>query len=310
MTVSTKAPVNPTGPVAVLNCPLNVTSTSSLVLDATASYGHGGRKYKAVQWSVAATQSNVPTYSPTQNPTHSPSSGSHSRMLTDTLPQATTIANTLNTFSGNYQILKPITINPADFDQSAYIFTLTLTNFLDQTASTSVTVAHTPDPIPLLNIIGQSYRTVYASSILTVLSVANSTTKVTFSWSYAVSDGSVPGPFTPLTSSVDPSILSLPAYALTADRTYTIKVTGTTAKSSASANITVYVQTGTVTAAITGGAVRSVPAHKYLALDASSSYDSDSLAALSYQVREGERLCVWCGSEREGVCVCVFLVYI
>ena len=271
--LSTLAPDNPTGPVVVLNCPLHIGSCANLVLDATASYGNGGRPYTTVQWSVSAVTDSSPA--------------AHS--------DAINVADYLNAYSSLYQVSKPITILAQSLTKASYTITLSLTNFLSLKYFATIAVTLTIDPdIPLLSIIGPSYRTMVASSPLKILSVATfsscssmSDEKVTFAWT--VRKESDNNQTLIKSTSLDPSIFSIPAYSLVANNNYMVKVTVSTDTSTISASIIVYVAHGVVTAVIVGGSYRSAPVDQELLIDASGSFDSDNIqgaaSRLSYQVR-------------------------
>ena len=269
--LSTLAPNNPTSPVVVLNSPLSLGSCANLVLDATASYGNGGRLYTSVQWIVSAV------------------AGSSSTASID----AANITTYLNSYSSRYQVSTPITILAQNLTKAAYTITLSLTNFLTIKSFATVTVTVNTDPnIPLLSIIGPSYRTMVASSPLIILSVASlsscasSALPVVFVWTVKNGGASV----NMKSSSLDPSIFAVPSYGLVVNNVYTVTVTASTGMSTVSASTTVYVAHGVVTAVIVGGTYRSAPVDKALQLDASGSYDTDfpqiSASMLSFKVQK------------------------
>ena len=269
----TLSPKNPTSPVVVLNSPLSLGSCANLVLDATASYGNGGRPYTSIQWNVSAV------------------GGSSSTARID----AANITTYLNSYSYRYQVSTPITILAKYLTKASYMITLTVINFLGLTSSTTVTVTVNTDPnIPLLSIIGPSYRTIVASSPLTILSVAtlsscaSSALPVAFVWT--VRKGNRTAITNIKSSSLDPSIFAIPSYGLVVNTVYTIAVTASIGMSTVSASTIVYVAYGVVTAVIVGGTNRSAPVDRVLQLDASGSYDSDYpptiASTLKYQVKQ------------------------
>ena len=271
--LSTLAPNNPTSPVVILKSPLSLGSCANLVLDATASYGNGGRPYTTVQWSVSAV------------------AGSSFTASID----AANITTYLNSYSSRYQVSTPITVLAQNLTKASYTITLILTNFLTLASFATVTVTVNTDPnIPLLSIIGPSYRTMVASSPLTILSVATLSIcapfalPVVFVW--MVKKGNSTANTKIKSSSLDPSIFAIPPYELVVDNVYTIELTASTPTSTVTASTIVYVAHGVVTAVIVGGTYRSAPVDKVLLLDASGSYDSDyrnsSLSTLSYQVQQ------------------------
>ena len=165
--------------------------------------------------------------------------------------------------------------------------TLDLINFLGSYSSTTVSITVHDNPLsPTLSIIGPSFRTIIASDPLTILSVATvyGNNTASFQWSVTVDNHNT----TIKSTSKDPSQFILAAYKLSVDTTYTITVQVTAGTYTVSASTTVYVTHGTVTAAIVGGNVRSVPVDKILVLDGSISYDADVSSSvtstLTYQV--------------------------
>ena len=264
----TLSPRNPSAPTVILNSPLSLGPCANLPLDATGSYGNGGRLYTSVRWTVSA--------------------------VTDSISiNVTNLQSYLNDYSSRYQVSRPITVLPQKLTRASYRITLTLMNFFGLKSFTTIAVNVTADRnLPSVSVIGPSYRSMVASSPLTILSAttlsscADGLSKVTFSWS--VSTGSNGVTTSIKSSSLDPSKFYVTSYALTVDTTYTVTVTALTGAASASASTIVYVAHGVVTAAILGGYTRSVPLDQPLTLDASFSSDSDfptsSVSALSYKV--------------------------
>ena len=265
----TMAPNIPTTPVVVLNSPVSLGSCANLVLDATASYGNGGRPYTSIQWIVSARSSAASI-------------------------DTTTISTYLNSFSSRYQVSTPITILAQNLTKASYMITLNLRNFLGMTSFATVTITVITDSnLPSLSIIGPSYRTMVASSPLKVLSVATLSScasgalPVIFVWT--VKEGNRTAITNIKSSSLDPSIFAIPSYGLVVNNVYTVTVTALTHASTVNVSTTVYVAHGVVTAVIAGGTYRSAPVDKVLQLDATGSYDSDypqtSSSMLTYQVQ-------------------------
>jgi hypothetical protein len=264
----------------VVSAPSIISICSNLTLDATGSYGNGGRRYTAVTWAASA----VPFIS------------------TDPAVDTTAIQRSLNAYSSKYQVYKPAVIKGSSLTGATYTFVLSLTNFLGLTSSQTFNVVATRSQnVPTLSIIGPSHQTITASSPLTILSAAALSTCTTLSdsvvYTWAVYMGktfvSIPN------TSLDPSRFSLPAYTLTVDKAYVITVTATVGGASSSASVTVYVAHGTVKAGVVGGNTRSTPVDKALVLNATISQDADfspSLAStLIYKVKQF--LCVFCSLE-------------
>ena len=271
--VPTLFPSNPLSPTVIINAPNSLGSCSNLSLDATGSYGNGGRLYKSVVWTVVAVD-----YS--------------SHVAVSDTSRALALQTYLNDYSLVNQVFMPITISQSSLVGASYIFTLTLTNFLGlYRASSAIVNVNTKSNVPVLTIIGPLYQTIVASSPLTILSTASLPTcasqssKITYAWTVSLAGVSI----TPLEStSSDPSQFHLPAYSLIVDKTYDIMVSATADSVTSSAFVTVYVQHGSVTAAVVGGYARSAPVNQILTLDASISSDADvspsSQSDLTYQV--------------------------
>jgi hypothetical protein len=197
MSVITGAPLHPMTPTVIVNAPQFLGSCNDLLLDATGSYGNGGRLYNAVVWIVSATDADV---------------------------DLSVIQSYLNSTSALYQISMPFSIPAAILTKATYTFTLRLTNFLVLSNFITVVTVVTSDPnLPILTIIGPTYQTIVASSALTILSAATlsscatKTTSVKYSWSVQKNGLSFALPST----SLDPSRFSLGAYSLAVETSYT-----------------------------------------------------------------------------------------
>jgi REJ domain len=262
----TLPPVNPLAPTVIVTTPNVLGACSDLSVDATESYGSGGRLYTSLSWNVSATSSDP------------------SVAFVDT----SAIQRHLNFRSAMHQVRRPILVPRSTLSEGVYKITLHLTNFLGLSSFKTVQITVTGErDLPLLTILGASYRSQLASSSLTVLATAvlsscsSSTSSIKFKWAVSESDQSVDIS----SSSRDPSRFLLAPYTLQADKTYTVTVTATVGASSAVSSVNVYVGHGPVTAAIVGGYERSVPLDKPLFLDGSVSFDSDNKTAiLSHKV--------------------------
>ena len=271
-TVQTLGPANPIVPTVVISASAYLGSCENLVLDATGSYGNGGRMYTSVLWTVSAVKQDA----------------------TGAALDTSAIQTYLNAASLSNQVYQPITILSSSLTAASYTITLRLINFLGlSSSSTRIVLVSADSSIPSLTIIGPSYLSLRASSPLTILSVAtqssclSKTTDVTYLWT--VQTGYPLTPVGKISVSRDPSRFSLPAYNLTVDATYIVTITASVGKSSTSASVTVYVGRGIVTAAVLGGYIRSVPVDQILILDASISTDDDTqptaTSTLTYKVR-------------------------
>jgi hypothetical protein len=201
MSVIALAPLNPSTPTVVINAPLFLGSCTNLTLDATASYGNGGRLYTAVMWTVSATSYGV----------------------SDVIVDASSIQSYLNAYSALHQASSPISIGANSLTKATYIFTLSLTNFFGLSSFKTVAIDVSSDPnLPVLSIIGTSYRVIVASSTLQILSLATLSTcvsggtTVTYTWTVKKDGLEVAIP----SISLNPSQFSLAAYALAVGNSY------------------------------------------------------------------------------------------
>ena len=255
-TISLRGPINPPVPNVVISTSALVGLCSDVIIDASASYGSGLRNWYHVTWNVESSN------------------------------DVTAILAALNQATNG--IYYPITIARNLFNVGNYNFTLTLENFFLQSSSSSVLITVNGDPkTPLLSLLGQNLYTIKPSSSLflqvqgQIPACSGVATPLTYSWKIYLNKL----PVSLASHSNDPRTYSLPAYSLKSLNAYTIVSTVTSGISaSASVNISVVVIKGAIVAVISGGTSRTVPVSFRLSLDASSSYDQDSLSSiLSYR---------------------------
>lgn len=261
--VLTFGPANPSPPTVVLNAPQSIGPCVNLTLDATGSYGNGGRLYTVIQWTVSA-------------------SG-----LGSTTDPSSSIQDYLNSYSSAHQVYLPITI-ARRLPKASYTITLLLKNFFGLVSSSRIIVAVNGNPdLPNLTIFGPSYQKIFSSSPLTILSAgtlsscASRTTAVKYTWTVQNIDRTVLKQY--LSTNLDPTKFSLPAYSLMVDQTYIVNINASVGIFSTTASTMVYVAHGAVTAAVANGTSRSISVNEILNLDASISTDADQLP-LTYQV--------------------------
>jgi hypothetical protein len=212
----------------------------------------------------------------------------------DVAIDVSSVQTSLNAFSAKHQVSRPFTV--ALKGKATYTLTLTLRNFLGLSSFTSVVVNVASDPnIPTLSVIGPSYLQITAETTLNVQSTAKfstcakATTKIEYTWRLLnVETGNYPAL---VSSSLDTSKYSLPAYSLAVGSTYALIVTATVGTSSSSAApVTIFISQGLVTAAVVGGYIRSTPIDQNFILDASISKDTNvnpksvTVSTLAYQV--------------------------
>jgi REJ domain len=243
------APLKPAAPTVIISAPSKIGSCSNLSIDASGSYGGGGRLFTSVVWSVSTTAS----------------------------VNTTDILTYLNASSSVNQVTIPYFIVRSLLSPGTYTFSLLLTNFLGATTTGSVkTVVSADRAMPLLTILGSAYQIVTSSQILTILSSVTLSScvppmPVTYAWAVQLN-----GQITAMNStSSDSRTLSLPAYSLTVDKTYTVTVNATAGTTTTSASVEVYVAQGPVTATVKGGYAHSIPLDQELVLDASLSQDAN-----------------------------------
>ena len=260
-TVLTLSPDEPSVPTVIISSPAHLSSCEDLILDATGSYGSGGRPYTSVLWTVSAF-----------------TSGANGVVVN---LNSSAIQLYLNEFSTTNQVYIPITVLSSSLTVASYTITLLLTNFLGRSASTTKTVSVSTSPaVPSLRIIGPSYQSIETSSPLTILSAATQSscaskvTAVKYSWT--VQTGTPSASVSISSTSRDPSRFSVPAYSFAVDSTYIVTITASVGPLSTSASVTVYVARGPVIAAVIGGYTRSVPADQDLVLNASISKNADT----------------------------------
>lgn len=267
-----QAPAFPFAPTVIIVAPRKIGSCSDLTLDATQSYGNGGRLYSSVKWAVTAN-----LYK-----------GSSEPVALDTR----NVTKVLNAFSAIYQVTRPVTIAGKDLEKGTYTFTATVQNFFGVNSSDSFNVDVTGATKTLaVTIIGPKYLAIQSSSNLSIAATALSTacykaSSSALQYTWSVQKGTSATSLK--SSSVDPLKFSLPAHALLPDNTYFFRIEVNQERLSSSALLTVYVAHGPVTAAVKGGNSRSIPVDKSLTLDASISRDADispfASSRLSYQV--------------------------
>jgi REJ domain/PT repeat len=277
--VFTLAPRNPLSPTVIISAPSQVGACTTLTLDATGSFGNGGRPYSAVTWNVTAYdyEKHIPV-------------------------DALAIQSILNTYSLTNQVRIPILID-YNFTKATYSFSLSLKNFLGQ-SSTSKTVTRvtvTADRnLPALSVLGPSHLQVLMSSVISIQSAAtlpvcaSKRSNIVYTWTVYYVEGRQQIRTIITTMSRDSSRFLLPPYQLTVDSSYLVNIKvvqgSSSSNSYSSSNITVYVAHGKVNAAVLGGYARASPINEQLTLDASISTDDDESTSvnLNYKVQHGQ----------------------
>ena len=263
-----QAPENPITPVAALGIPSSIGACSDLKVDLSASTGGGGRPWTSIDWSVGAAAANV---------------------------DATPIARYLETKfdkTSNYVVVPKVLLFP-----TTYTFTVTLHNFLDVTNSSyggsavaSVSVIGDVN-LPIVSILGPALFNTKANAALTLTAAAaltpcSQSSILRYTWN-VVDPTNAKRKFS--SSGIDPTKFTFDAFTLAAGATYTVTAkvdvwkdaAGSVVLSSATtAAASVYVFSGDVVAVVKGGQARQNPVDRALTIDASSSYDENSLTAV------------------------------
>ena len=276
--VYTLAPRNPLSPTVIISAPSQLGACTNLTLDATGSYGNGGRPYSAVSWNVTAFNDKK----------HIP---------------VNAIQKILDTYSSASQVHLPILIY--NLSKATYYFSLNLTNFLGQSSTsktiTKVTVTDDRES-PALSVLGQSHLQVLMSSAISIQSVAtlpacaSEQSNLVYTWTVFSVKGKQQNITGLRTMSRDSSRFFLPPYQLTVDNSYLVIIKVVHGSSSSgsysSSNVTIYVAHGNVNAAVLGGYTRASPINEELTLDASISTDEDSSTSVNliYKVLQGQLL--------------------
>jgi hypothetical protein len=256
------APSAPTVPTVIVSAPPAIGGCNSLTLDLTGSVGAAGRSWETVSFAISTTPS---------------SSRAQERLL--------------RFLSHNYTINPPLTV-PSILLEKGYTYGIkvTLCNFLKAcgSASKTVTVADSVEPVPVVTIAGQAVRTVYRTDALSVVGDAylqscsggKSSSGLQYAWTVRQL---LPGTTsytnaTLRTTSQSPAVFKLPAYTLIVGGVYTLTVTAeltaTGRQSSTSVQLTV-LQSDLV-AVLKGSTSRYAMVGEVLTLDASTSYDKDT----------------------------------
>ena len=273
--VSIGAPNNPVVPRASLSSATQINSCDNITLDATASTGSGGRPWQSVEWTVTA--ANVFT------------------------KNATDIARYLN---ANYQDIATNAMAPnylltrsSAVEDATYIISLTLTNFMQQSSVSTVSVrvgdgsTITPE-VRIFDSDALTFRwktiSVYATAGIPECAGNYSTFPLNYVWRLYRG-------FTFLesvkSSSLSPRTFTIQPYTLEASTEYTVLLEvsprgfpGLAPPSATASSVLQLGQSGVV-AVIAGGETATTEVGEVLRVDASGSYDVDypTSAALTFE---------------------------
>ena len=270
------SPMNPLSPYVILSSASSYSSCSDVVIDASASSGNGGREWENIVWHVY---------------------NSNGTMVDEVIEYLTTYhAYTYN--------LSNIAIPMMMFEEDTYYISLTLTNFLEMSSSTTVSFQYGVNPnVPMIKIGGPSIITTKVSATLSLYGTATvssctNTSLVSYQWLVqditSTTDISQGGIIVSglKSSSKNPMTFILSGYQLISGRRYMVTfaaisdILQSTMPGSNGYNSTtsviVVVNSGSIYAVIKGSSVRYIS--QSATLDAKSSYDEDTLTpTLLYQ---------------------------
>jgi hypothetical protein len=257
---------SPMKPTVVVQGSNNVTDCEDYILDASASFGSGGREWKTVTWSVSVQSINSEVLQSVKN---------ISKLL-DATP--------LNVYA-------PILIPQKYLVPSTLTFSLQLTNYLGVMSTGSLNVKvmayTTGSKVPiLLSLIGSSSIARRVSTTTVILanvsfsSCANDKTKLEYLWT-VVDLSNSNEVYAGGGNSDNPLQLNLAPYSLLPRHTYavTVQASSETAVSTA-ASLTVFMLDDVVKAMVAGGYNRTASVDKELLLDGSVSRDYNVVADL------------------------------
>ena len=264
VTTSIQLPLNPLTPTVSVGVPNSVGGCSNLLVDLSSSTGNGGRVWQSITWNVASQRG-------------------------DPSPVANYLSSHYDINSNTALIPKALLFN------TKYSITATLVNFLNGSASGTSSVTISDDiNLPVVNIQGPSLINTKANTVVTLIGTAALTPcsqSNVLKYSWTMQDPTNPTK-TFASSSIDPTKFQVNPYKLTAGSTYAVKlrvdvmkdaVSNVVLSNATTAPTSVFVLSGDVIAGVRGGLSRQNPLDRSLTLDASSSYDENSLTTvLSY----------------------------
>ena len=256
--VNIHAPANPMVPTVSIVGPTQIGPCDNLPLDISASRGSGGRSFASVTFFAEGFHPNV--------------------------------ASVTSYLRENYKVDKVFTV-PQEllFAGYAYNIIAKICNFMGGCGQSSLyVVVSTSSSVPVVSINAKQTIVMNRFSPLTVagqayVSTCNGTTSWTgllYEWSLVQSAGPVATLISPLTSvSTNPRTFKLSPFTLTVGATYILTLTAHNMESFkfSSSSIAVNVKQGSVVAVVSGGTERGVCLGGSVDIDASGSYDEDTV---------------------------------
>ena len=242
--------INPMVPAVLLSAPASINYCEDLVLDLTAVYGHGGRPWSSVQWSAS-----------------------------NSVGPASDISNFLNE---NFNLSSVVTIpNSLISPSSTYTIVLTVINFLQQYAMSSVTVHVNAegDIVPIVRLFENPfliYRwqplSVFGDVQISTCSPMSQSLDISYEWKLYNGYQYV----STIHSSInDPRYFTLKPFTLQSSSFYFLQLTAFNGNTSALGTTVLQVGRSALVASISGGSSRKIGITDTIPLDASASVDLD-----------------------------------
>ena len=253
-----EAPANPVIPTVSIVGPSHIGPCDKLPLDVTGSRGSGGRPFSSVIFVVEG------------------------------LHGSTTA---LSTFINSHYKVDQVFEVPQEFMFAgfAYNIIVKICNFLGGCGQSSLyVVVSTSSNVPVVSINAKQTLIMNRFSPLTItgnahVSTCNGTTTSSglfYEWSLLQSAGLVPTVASSFTSiSANPRTFKLPPFTLTVGATYVLTLTTRHVESFkySSSSVQITVGQGAIVAVVSGGSERGVRLDGFVDIDASGSYDEDTL---------------------------------
>lgn len=249
-TITSIAPSNPISPNIIINVPSQISICANVTIDPTSTTGNGGRDWKYLSWTIFALNG-----------------------ISVTLPQ-----QVLSALSST--ALSKVILSRFILDVTTYYVTLTATNYLGVSASSTVSfVFGASGNLPTIQINGLSDVTIKASSSLSLFATSilspcsTSSSSLQYAWTVYLNNVLQSNL---KSTSKSPLVFSLSSYTLTAGNVYKVQLSATSQDGSggfvsAYSSVNVAVSYGNIVAQISGGYTRLISTNT--TLDASSSYD-------------------------------------
>eukprot|EP00520_Triparma_pacifica_P008937 CAMPEP_0118666010 /NCGR_PEP_ID=MMETSP0785-20121206/18966_1 /TAXON_ID=91992 /ORGANISM="Bolidomonas pacifica, Strain CCMP 1866" /LENGTH=4927 /DNA_ID=CAMNT_0006560251 /DNA_START=40 /DNA_END=14819 /DNA_ORIENTATION=- len=275
-TALVESPSVPLYPIPALSGAETVSSCSDITVSATSSSGSGGRAWEGFTWNYVSTATNQTAISAFINSVN----GEIQAVMLPEDGSRVSVAE-FNRF------LTLVVPNSVLVQDSTYSFTLSLTNFFQNTASSTLSVDVSRNSVPTISIEGGNVRSMLRPAALSIFAEAFGAScpgeppKIVpgknYAWTIkdAESDEDIVGV---VSNSIDRRYFKLLPYTLAPSRSYHVEVTVTDSVGlTASTSVLVKVGVSKLVAVIEGGSKVVSPKSKDVKLSAASSFDPDNL---------------------------------